>query len=179
MEVGLSHLCVCYLWQVEDRKLEELTKDMEVVEACFTFVFVTCECWPKPWRLQRPVSPLCLLPVSVDQSHGGCRGLFHLCVCCLWQVEDRKLGVLTEAMEVAEACLHQTLVLFSPLCVLPVAGRGQKVQSTDQGHRGCRGLSHLCVCYLWQVEDRKLGALTKAIEAAEDCLTFVCVTCGR
>ena len=44
MEVGLSHLCVCYLWQVEDRKLEELTKAMEAVEACLTFVFVTCEC---------------------------------------------------------------------------------------------------------------------------------------
>ena len=28
-------------------------------------------------------------------------------------------------------------------------------------------MSHLCVCYLWQVEDRKLGALTKAMEAVE------------
>ena len=26
------------------------------------------------------------------------------------------------------------------------------------------------VCYLWQVEDRKLGALTKAMEAVEDCV---------
>ena len=42
----------------------------------------------------------------------------HLCVCHLWQVEDRKLGALTKAMEAVEAKLHQApgklqLELFS------------------------------------------------------------------
>ena len=38
--------------------------------------------------------------------------------------------------------------------------------------------SHLSVCFLWHVENKTLGALTKAMEAVEACLTFVCVTCG-